>query len=153
MSSYTYYKFLKTLLILSFSFYTLPSLSHCQIPCGIYDDHTRVNILLEDARTINKAMKIIARYSDKSDGLSQNQKVRWILNKEIHADKMISTISSYFLTQRLSIKAKDYKERLINHHSVIIAAMKSKQNVDPKYANALILAVQNLYQYYPEHKH
>ena len=30
----------------------LPTNAHCQIPCGIYDDHARVQAMLEDAATI-----------------------------------------------------------------------------------------------------
>ena len=29
--------------------------SHCQIPCGIYDDHARYKSMLEDASTVEKA--------------------------------------------------------------------------------------------------
>ena len=36
------------------------SLAHCQIPCGIYDDHARVALMLEDVATIHKAVSQIA---------------------------------------------------------------------------------------------
>jgi len=78
--------------------------------------------------------------------------VRWV-NKEKHAQKkIISTISDYFLTQRVKPNQKDYAERLIKHHTVIIAAMKSKQNADVKYAKTLKESIEALSSYYPEHK-
>ena len=40
-----------------------PLHAHCQIPCGIYDDHARVQSMLEDAATIEKSAKLIAELS------------------------------------------------------------------------------------------
>ena len=130
-----------------------PAYSHCQIPCGIYDDHARVKSMLEDAATTEKSTKLIAELAGKSDAQSQNQVVRWVMNKEQHAQNIISTISDYFLTQRVKTDAKDYAERLAKHHAVIVAAMKTKQNADPKYATMLKESIEALLPYYPEHKH
>jgi len=129
-----------------------PAQAHCQIPCGIYDDYARVQSMLEDAVTVKKSARLIAKLADKSDAQSQNQLVRWVMNKEKHAQKIISTISDYFLTQRVKPNQKDYAERLIKHHTVIIAAMKSKQNADVKYAKTLKESIEALSSYYPEHK-
>jgi nickel superoxide dismutase len=133
----------------------LPQLvyAHCQIPCGIYDDHARVVSMLEDAATVEKSAKLIAELAGKSDAESQNQLVRWVMNKENHAQKIISTISDYFLTQRVKPSQKDYAESLKKHHAVIIAAMKAKQNADVKYAKTLKESIEALSSYYPEHKH
>jgi len=128
--------------------------AHCQIPCGIYDDYARVREMLEDVATIEKSYKLIAELSAKSDAQSQNQLVRWVINKEEHAQNIISIISDYFLTQRVKTSQKDYTERLQKHHAVIIAAMKAKQNSDPKFAEELKKTITALKQYYPqEHKH
>ncbi|GAX62542.1 superoxide dismutase Ni-type [Candidatus Scalindua japonica] len=127
--------------------------SHCQIPCGIYDDNARVQSMFEDAATIEKSAKLIAELARKSDAQSQNQIVRWVVNKEKHAQNIISTISNYFLTQRVKPNQKDYAERLIKHHAVIIAAMKAKQNADVEYATKLNDSIEALSSYYPEHKH
>ena len=130
-----------------------PVLAHCQIPCGIYDDHARVESMLEDAATVEKSTKLIAELAGKSDAQSQNQLVRWVMNKEKHAQNIISTISDYFLTQRVKPTQKDYTDRLINHHTVIIASMKAKQNADAKFAKALRKSIEALSPYYPKHKH
>lgn len=127
--------------------------AHCQIPCGIYDDAARVQSMLEDAATVEKSTKLIAELSGKSDAQSQNQMVRWIMNKEQHAQKIISTISDYFLTQRVKADQKDYAERLAKHHAVIVAAMQAKQNADGKYAKSLKESIEALRTYYPEHEH
>lgn len=127
--------------------------AHCQIPCGIYDDHARIEAMLEDVQTVKKAVKQIQELASKSDAQSENQRVRWIMNKEKHAQYIIAIISDYFLTQRIKPSQKDYTERLIKHHAVILAAMKVKQNVDIKYINELETAVKALEKYYPEHEH
>ncbi len=127
--------------------------SHCQIPCGIYDDYARVQSMLEDAATIEKSAKLIAELAGKSTAQDHNQMVRWVMNKESHAQKIISTISDYFLTQRVKPSQKDYVERLKKHHAVIVAAMKAKQNADIKYSKLLKKSILALLPYYPEHKH
>ena len=88
----------------------------------------------------------------KNDPQSQNQRVRWIMNKEKHAQNIISSICDYFLTQRVKPNQKDYAERLLKHHAVIIAAMKTKQNADMKYTKALKDSIEALSPYYPENK-
>jgi len=126
-----------------------PAGTHCQIPCGIYDDHMRVQSMLEDAATVEKAVTLIADLAGKADAQSYNQIVRWVMNKEKHAQNIIAAVSDYFLTQRVKPSQKDYAERLLKHHAVIIAAMKAKQNADAKYAQALKASIEALAAYYP----
>ena len=151
-------RFIKVMLSIAFtvvvSSLVLPQLvhAHCQIPCGIYDDYARVQSMLEDAATIEKSATLIAELTGKSDAQSQNQMVRWIMNKEKHAQNIIATISDYFLTQRVKPDQKDYTVRLTKHHAVVIAAMQAKQNADIKYAKALKESIETLSSYYPEHK-
>jgi len=141
------------LLTVSFVAYTPIVYSHCQIPCGIYDDHARIKSMLEDAATARKSVKLITELSGKSDAQSNNQLIRWVMNKEKHTQNIISTISDYFLTQRVKSKQQDYSKRLIKHHAVIVAAMKVKQNADLKYVVSLEASIKELLAYYPEHKH
>ena len=124
--------------------------THCQIPCGIYDDHARVQSMLEDAVTVQKSARLIAELAGKSDAQSQHQLVRWVMNKEKHAQNIISTICDYFLTQRVKPDQKDYAERLTKHHMVIVAAMKAKQNADMTHANTLKESIEALSSFYPE---
>ena len=117
--------------------------------------------MLEDASTVEKATNQIIALSngidseEKSTPIAQNynQLVRWINNKESHAEKIISTITNYFLTQRVKPKQKDYTDRLIKHHAVILAAMKVKQNASIKETKALKVAIENLAVYYPQVEH
>ena len=129
------------------------SQAHCQIPCGIYDDHARVQSMLEDAATVAKSVTLINELAGKTDAQSQNQLIRWVTNKERHAQNIISTISDYFLTQRVKASQEDYLERLAKHHAVIVAAMQTKQNAEQKYVVALRASIEALAPYYPEHKH
>ena len=127
--------------------------AHCQIPCGIYDDHARVKQMLEDVATVEKSVKLLSELAGKTDAQSQNQLIRWVMNKEEHAQKIISTMSDYFLTQRVKPDAEDYLERLRRHHAVILAAMKAKQQADAAVVSDLKASVEGLLPYYPEHKH
>ena len=100
---------------------------------------------------LSNIFKIISTLQSQTDAQSQNQMVRWVTNKEEHAQKIISTISDYFLTQRVKASQADYTARLVKHHTVIVAAMKAKQNAEAKYAKDLKAAIQALTAYY--HKH
>ena len=143
------------LLILCTSTAILPQKlkAHCQIPCGIYDDHTRVHSMLEDAATIKKATTMLAELAGKEDPQSLNQIVRWVSNKESHAQSIIDTISDYFLTQRVKPSQDDYAKRLEKHHAVIVAAMKVKQNADSSHVDILMKNIEVLKRYYPEPGH
>ncbi len=127
--------------------------AHCQVPCGIYDDYARVQKMLEDVKTIEKSVSLVSELSPKNDPQSKNQLVRWVMNKEKHAQNIISTISDYFLTQRVKTDQKDYAERLKKHHKVILLAMKTKQNASSEHVKNLKNSVNALLIYYPEHKH
>ena len=151
--SKTYTLFIVLFISVTFIFISHIAHAHCQIPCGIYDDHARVQAIIEDAATVEKSIKLIGELSGKSDAQSKNQLIRWVMNKEKHAQNVISTIGDYFLTQRVKPDQKDYVERLKNHHAVIVAAMKAKQNTDMKYAMALRDSIEGLTPYYPEHNH
>lgn len=126
-------------------------LGHCQVPCGIYDDANRVHQMLEDVSTIRKAIDQIYELHDRNDVQSAQQLIRWVNNKELHAEKIIDTISNYFLTQRVKPSAEDYLLRLSEHHAVIRLSMQVKQKADVKIAEDLKQAVEALSKYYPSH--
>lgn len=131
--------------------------AHCQIPCGIYDDHARIHAIREDITTIEKAVTNINELAGKKDAQSANQLVRWINNKEEHAERIIRTISDYFLTQKIKpVDMKDmkahaaYLEQLAKHHAVMVAAMKCKQNASMDHVEALKKAVDQIEGYWPK---
>ena len=103
--------------------------AHCEIPCGIYDDELRANLIYEHSATIEKSIKKIAELS-KQKTVNYNQLVRWISNKEEHATKIQHTISQYFMTQRIRSNSEQYTQKLSVLHKMLQAAMKCKQSVD-----------------------
>lgn len=109
--------------------------AHCQIPCGIYHDELRFEMIMEDIETIEKSMNQINEIS-KSEDKNYNQLVRWVNNKELHAQKIQDVVSEYFLAQRVKITApddpkyKDYVQSLELLHQMIVYAMKTKQTTD-----------------------
>ena len=126
--------------------------AHCEIPCGIYGDEGRFDALLENATTIEKSMNEINKLSGESEK-NYNQIVRWVVNKEHHADQIRDIVAQYFLAQRIAEPAEEtavkaYTEKLMALHKIIRTAMKCKQTTDPKNAQTLrdhINAFQALY--------
>ncbi|MFQ5413950.1 MAG: superoxide dismutase [Ni] [Phycisphaerae bacterium] len=128
--------------------------AHCQVPCGIYDDGARIKRLQEDAATIAKATKLIAELAGAHDAQSLNQATRWINTKENHASHIIEVVSEYFLTQKVKAVTAGspgyevYLRKLADHHAVMVAAMKTKQKVDPTVVDALQHAIEQLATHY-----
>ena len=110
--------------------------AHCEIPCGIYDDQVRADLIAEHATTIEKSMKKIVELS-KQNPVNYNQLVRWVSNKEKHADEIQHIVSQYFMTQRIKPDAKKYSEKLAVLHKMLIYAMKCKQTTDVGHVNTL----------------
>lgn len=110
--------------------------SHCEIPCGIYDDEMRVKMIEEDITTVEKSMNKIEELSKAPDP-NWNQIVRWIMNKEEHSDRIAHVVTQYFMTQRLKpVGEKDakayarYVEELKLLHEMLVYSMKAKQTTD-----------------------
>jgi nickel superoxide dismutase len=122
------------LLPLLFSISTVSA--HCEIPCGIYDDQLRTQLIAEHAMTIEKSMKQIMELS-KANPVDYNQLVRWVTNKDNHATEIQHIVSQYFMTQRIKPDQEKYSEKLILLHKMLIAAMKCKQTTDLSHVNAL----------------
>ena len=117
-------------------FVTALAVAHCEIPCGIYDDALRVKQIAEHAGTIEKSMKQILELSN-GNPLNYNQLVRWVTNKEAHANEIQHIVSQYFMTQRIKPDAKQYAEKLALLHKMLIYAMKCKQTTDFENVNKL----------------
>mmetsp|Transcript_69520 Transcript_69520/g.145202 ORF Transcript_69520/g.145202 Transcript_69520/m.145202 type:complete len:203 (-) Transcript_69520:315-923(-) len=120
---------------------------HCQVPCGIFTDDLRLKGMIEDAATIRKAM-VQAGDLHKAGGLQDiHQMVRWIQTKEEHAGKIMHTIGDYFMAQKVKkadLSPEEYKELLVMLHSVMVAAMKTKQSADLAAADTLDEALKAL---------
>ncbi|MCP4895853.1 MAG: superoxide dismutase [bacterium] len=117
--------------------------AHCQIPCGIYDDELRVQLIEEHVGTIEKSMKQIVSIGSESP-TNHNQLVRWVVNKEEHAQKIQDIVTAYFMAQRVKPvqsddheQMSDYFKKLSLLHGIQVAAMKAKQGTDPKTIQAL----------------
>ena len=134
--------------------------SHCQIPCGIYDDNLRFNMMTEHITTIEKSIKMANQISSEEKP-NMNQLVRWIQNKETHADELSHIITYYFMAQRLKPAEKTdageyekYLEKLTLLHQMLVSSMKAKQTNDLSITNQLTELLTNFKKvYYEEHKH
>lgn len=122
--------------------------AHCQVPCGVYDDQRRFETMLEDTKTIAKALTQINELAKKSDALSKNQLARWVVTKEAHASNVQKIIAEYFMTQRIKPGADGYMKKLPAAHAVMVAAMGCKQKVDPATAAELKTKIRDFYVAY-----
>lgn len=112
---------------------TIKLFSHCQIPCGIYDDNMRFNRIREHVATIEKSINSIKNLEKEKE--NHNQLVRWINNKEEHAEKIMEIATHYFLIQRIKITDKkddeeSYFKKVELLHRMMVYAMKTKQSLD-----------------------
>jgi nickel superoxide dismutase len=110
--------------------------AHCEIPCGIYGDAMRFDMIEENLVTVEKSMQQIAALSG-DPAANANQLVRWVQNKEHHADRIRDIAVQYFLTQRVKPGAEGdaaeqqrYVDMLVHLHAIIQHAMKAKQTLD-----------------------
>ncbi len=129
--------------------------AHCEIPCGIYGDKTRFITLEEHIKTIEKSINKIKELSGKGDAQSIDQIVRWVNNKEEHANKVQEIATQYFMAQRIKPKAPSskadhdrYLKQLTAAHGIIIHAMKCKQKVDQNDVLNLRISVKKLAENY-----
>ncbi len=117
--------------------------SHCEIPCGIYGDRTRIDLLYEDITTVEKSMNQVILLSDVGAAENINQLVRWVTNKEEHATKIQHVVMQYFMTQRVKPKTagdagyKKYVTQLTSLHGILVHAMKAKQTTDVEHGKHL----------------
>ena len=135
-------------------FYLPKVFPHCQIPCGIYNDEMRFMMMKEHLLTIEKSMKQIIELSEQPDK-NANQIVRWVMNKEQHADELAHIVTHYFLSQRIklvdekdSTSFKDYLIKVSMLHKMLVYAMKSKQTTDVSNVEKLRSLVQNFHAAY-----
>lgn len=112
------------------------SRAHCEIPCGIYHDHLRIDLIKEHIQTIEKSMKMIEELQQ-AENIDYNQLVRWIDNKEAHANKLQEIVTQYFMTQRIkpvdpsdTEKYDKYIKEITLLHELLIYSMKAKQSTD-----------------------
>jgi nickel superoxide dismutase len=143
-------KRLFTLLIVlsSFAFFSSSALAHCEIPCGIYDDGARMKMIFEHATTIEKSMQKI---TELEKGNEANQLVRWVTNKEKHAELLQNIVTQYFMTQRIKLDAKDYDKKITALHKMLIFSMKCKQTIDLANVEKLRGAAQEFEKLYFDH--
>lgn len=110
--------------------------SHCEVPCGIYDDEMRFDMIAEHITTIEKSMNMITTLAQEQNK-NYNQLIRWVTNKEHHANEIQDIVYQYFMTQRVKPVDKanrdaytKYIKQLTLLHEMLVYAMKAKQTTD-----------------------
>jgi nickel superoxide dismutase len=115
--------------LFTFCFLTTTASAHCEIPCGIYDDEMRIDMISEHITTIEKSMNEIVKM-EKGKDHNSNQLVRWIMNKEHHADEIQEIVTQYFMTQRIKLDTNNYEKKLGLLHQILLYSMKCKQTTN-----------------------
>ena len=140
-------------------------LDHCEVPCGIYGDSLRVSLIKEHSSTIEKAMNQINELS-KAESPNYNQLIRWVTNKEKHAEEIQHIVSQYFMHQRIKLPGANlsnkefmmvnekYTKLLSNLHAIQVYAMKCKQSTDLNLVGNLNTSISNFEDnYFHTHDH
>lgn len=149
-------KILQLLALTLASVFTTASLSaHCQVPCGIYGDELKFGELEQHIQTIAKAGAQIREISAKEELSAQDkqQLIRWTMNKESHAQKIIDESANYFLAQRIKPGADHYAEKLEVLHHIIVYSMKAKQSVEDEPVDILSKKLAAFKELYLDHTH
>jgi nickel superoxide dismutase len=131
-----------------------PAHAHCQIPCGIYGDEMRFDLIDEHLETIAKSMRLVEELSA-APGENANQLTRWVMNKEDHASELSEILTYYFLDQRIKVTdpADDeayqtYLAQLETIHRMMVRVMKCKQTTDQAHVEKLRELKDQLYVLY-----
>ena len=126
--------------------------AHCEIPCGIYDDEMRIKMIAEHITTIEKSMKQIVKLRGQKHE-NCNQRVRWVMNKEDHANELQWIVSQYFMTQRIKLDTENYSQKLSVLHKMLVYAMKCKQTTDLSHTSTLRSLLKEFQNLYFDHSH
>jgi len=149
--------FLATLFVFGMS--VTQAHAHCEIPCGIFADGVRFDLMIEDATTIEKSMDEINKLSAEKTP-DYHTISRWTMNKEDHATKIQDKVAQYFLAQRIKLPAQDAQENAVNDyaeslkllHNITVRAMKTKHSSDTNAVDDLRKAIQSFKDhYYKDH--
>ncbi len=138
------------------------TMAHCEIPCGIYHDQLRIELLKEHIQTIEKSMNMISELQS-ADNIDYNQLVRWIDNKEQHADKIQEIVTQYFMNQRIKSVDQAEGERYVKYikeltllHEMLVYSMKAKQSLNLELIEGLNSTLEDFEESYfsdKEHQH
>ena len=114
-----------------------------ELPSGIHNDALRAHLIDEHITAIEESMQQIVELS-KDEDRNMNQIVRWIENKEEHANKLQEIVTQYFMTQRVTPVAKKdsyayskYVRQTLALHQMLVSAMKAKQTTDLEHVETL----------------
>ena len=136
-----------TLMVLLSAITTQITQAHCQIPCGIYDDQMRIQLMEEHVTTLEKSMKKIEASEN------QNQTVRWVMNKDKHADELSKIVTYYFMAQRIKPGSEGYAIKLGQLHEILVYSMKAKQTTDLAHIEKLKTLIHEFEHSYFGEKH
>lgn len=117
-------------------------------------------MIREHVTTIEKSMDMIEQLS-KEKKIDYNQLVRWVNNKEEHANKIQEIATQYFMFQRIKpvsnsdkVAYAQYMMQLEMMHRISVLAMKCKQSTDKTNTNRILLRLHNFeLSYFGLHQH
>ncbi|MHC5074324.1 MAG: superoxide dismutase [Ni], partial [Planctomycetota bacterium] len=122
--------------------------------CGIYGDQGRFDMISEHIMTIEKSMNTINELS-KQDSPDMNHIVRWVQNKDKHADELTDIVTYYFMAQRVKPpqategkEYEDYVKKLTLLHKMVVNSMKAKQTTSLDHVEQLRALLSEFHEAY-----
>ena len=102
-------------------------------------------------------MKKVVELSQE-EAINYNQLVRWVNNKEKHAEEIQYIVYQYFLAQRVkpveeseAEEHQEYLKKLTLLHGMLVSAMKAKQTTDLAHVEKLRSLLTEFHEIYFEH--
>jgi len=79
--------------------------------------------------------------------------MRWVMNKEDHANELQHIVSQYFMTQRIKLDTENYSQKLNVLHKMLVYTMKCKQTTDLSHISTLRSLLKEFQDLYFDHSH
>lgn len=106
--------------------------AHCQMPCGIYHDDMVFDQIDQYIETMYKCASIL-KENKFANVREKNEFIRWVFQKEKASDEAASTITNFFLQQKIKPGEDDTVKRVTSAHKLLFLLVSIKQNVDIKF--------------------
>jgi nickel superoxide dismutase len=111
-------------------------------------------MISEHIMTIEKSMNTINELSAQ-ESPDMNQIVRWVQNKDKHADELTDIVTYYFMAQRVKPpqategkEYEDYVKKLTLLHKMVVNSMKAKQTTSLDHVEQLRALLSEFHEAY-----
>ena len=122
--------------------------SHCQMPCGIYDDALVFKYVDQYIETMQKGVKELNSLGSDTPN-KRAQFIRWVALKEEQSNQVAELITTYFLQQVVK-PVEESTPKVLAIHRLLFLLVKIKQNSDDIQVNNFLKEWTQFKQFFSE---